>query len=467
MAAIFPQSSDGQTISIPAGVHIGHVALTQKNCIFAGAGIGKSTIKTDGSYGEMFRATLAGPCSYTLKNVTLDAGDLLGLVCVISADPGQEVYLKNVHITGHSGSMAIFNRHRLFIQNCLITGNSGAVYHYTGATDTYIDGLEVRGGKYALLANGPGRIHVNRLVGKFNYWSIPTYEEVVATGFGETHVDVASHVEANRSLYDCIRALTPIGALILGERLYCPKARKYDRVQTSSGHWTEVLGVSDGVLALDDWHLPDSWIPCPSPSGEATVYRVALGRLYSASPTRLGFTTSGATGYWRNVTGGKAKVPTPDSLVHVIRNGLGGGPRDVDSGGIHLTDTSSPGIFTDCSITGTFADCITPRVSGSRFYNCKAILGQDMGFTLDGNHHLSGCISDGNGYDGYYLVNGPSNLYNCIARNNGTQDDGSGGYGVVVADSDSQDSAIHVKFDGNKYEVGGVKTTSDGYPVEY
>jgi hypothetical protein len=462
---LFLQTTDGENIPVPAGVHTGYVALTKTNCVFEGVGP-ESVIRASGA-GEVIRGTSVGICNYTLKNLTIDCDNLPTVIAAISVDPGQEVYLENVIITGHVGSMAVLNRCKLYVKNLTITGDGGGVYHYTGAQVSYIDGLEVRGGKYAFLANAPGVIHLSRIKGRLNYWAVPSCEAVTATGFGEDYVDVVSHVEAHRNLYDCVRALTPVGSFSTLGRLYCPAAVKWDRVETSTGHWTEVLSVEDGMLMLDEWHLPGSWVPCDNPGGVATVYRVALGRLYAFTPTRLSFSTSGADGHWRTIEGEVAELPDT-TRVDIVRHGYTGGiPRDVDSGGIHITDTSSAVVITDCKIFGTFSDGITPRVSGSRLYNCHVSYGQDMGFTLHGKHFLYNCFANKNGYNGYYLFEGASELYNCVANSNGTHNDGSGGYGVVVSDTASTACKLHVVGQDNlEATVGGTRTSGDEYPYK-
>lgn len=464
MIDLFPQTVDGETIVIPAGVFTGRILLTKRNCVFIGAGVGKTIIRAaiDHDVNEMVRSTIVEG-HYTLKNLTIDCARNTNFQTALSADPGQDCTLENVHITGHVGSVALFNRHRMFLKNVTLTGDSGGIYHYTGAKVTYIDGLRQRGGKYTLLSTTDGLVTASDVTAEFNYWAIPTYETVSATGFGTTYVDVVSHVTAHRNLYDCVRALTPVGTFTPSDSLYCSGVKKWDRVETPSGCWAEVVSADrHGRFTLTTWHHPNSWAPCSTPTEEATVYRVALGRLYGTTPTRISFVTNGATGHWRTVDGKFAKTPTLGSLVHIIRHGYTGGiPRDVDSGAAHITDNAGPATLINWKVTGTFSDGITPRAPGCLLINCSVSYSQDMGFTLDGKHTLHNCSATYNGYNGFFLTNGPSELYNCTTGYNGTHNDGGGGWGLT-ADALSDECVLHVSCKNDL--SGGI---AGGTPLVY
>lgn len=444
MADLFPQTSDDQVITVPPGTHVGHIVLTKKRCRFVGTP-GQSIIKLDNSYNTAIRATALCE-SVTTEGITWDCRDLVAPGVGYEINSSIPLWTStNDVIQGHrKGSYAVYNRGAFRGTNLTIIGSGGALYHYTGSTELKIRGCLVVGGQFGFVNAGVGiGIDIEDLQARFDYWATPTYEQCTPTAYGATYVDVVSHVVGDRSLYDVVRALTPLGTFVSDAASpVVANARVWDRVEVAGVAWTQVLGVRhDGVLRLDQWRSWGGWYPVTAPvAATATLYRVSLGRLMGATVTRLDLQTGSSPGYahWRGVEGG---LTTPalvaGSRVDIVRHGLTNpAVRDVDTGIVHITDISTNAKLRGARARGGFSDQITLRGLGTKAYDCRARLGQDMGFTVDGTvgrQALDLCFAEQNGFNGFTVLGGPSDIRSSYANENGTHGDGYGASVYAVA----------------------------------
>jgi len=379
--------------------------------------------------------------------------------------------VENVRIEGHArGSIAVYNRGSFRGTNMEIIGDGGAIHHVTLATSTVIRGCTIRGGQYGFVNTAPSGIDIDGLDMNLDYWASPTYEAVTATAYGALYADVSSHVEGDRTLYDVLRYLSPVTTFTVSSGLTSSLVRVWDRVEMANGTWTQVLGFTGATTAvLDDWRKPLSWARAATPSGTATVYRVTLGRLIGHTPTRLLMQTGSLappSPRWRSVTGDTMATPTTGggSRLDIIR--AGSSNRDVDTGGIHVTETSSGARVTNCTVRGGWSDAITLRGSGSVAEDCTTDLGQDMGYTVDGTHGtvvMRRCIAKRAGRSGFAVIGGPSKLFDCEAYSNGTINDGSGDYGFTVTAA-AAGSKLQVRGGQNLDAlIAGAEVTAGGF----
>lgn len=438
MADLFPQSADDQTIVIPPGTHVGHIVLTRKRCKFVGTP-GASIIQLDNSYNTGIRCTVLAETVET-EGITWDCRNLVTPAVVYEINANIPLWTSTDDtILGHrKGNNAVYNRGVFRGNDLVIVGSGGGLYHYTGATEITIRGATIIGGQFGFVNVAPAGIDLRDVSGVFDYWATPTYEACTVVAFGESYVDVVDHVDADRSLYDVLRALTPLGTFTADEvSPIVAGARAWDRVEVADGRWTQVLGVRpDGVLRLDTWRAAQSWYPISTPTGTATLFRVSLGRyLGETQANRLSIKTNlGEPGYahWRGVEGGLTQPElVAGSRLDIVRHGLGGASaqRDVDTGFIHVTDTAVDAQLRRIRSRGGFSDQVSVRGLRTLVYDARVRLGQDMGFTVDGAvgpQELDLCVSDASGFNGFVLVNGPSVVRASFANENGTHGEGTG-----------------------------------------
>jgi hypothetical protein len=283
-----------------------------------------------------------------------------------------------------------------------------------------------------------GGIDIEDVTSIHDYWATPTYEAVTATAYDDLGVDVTSHVEADRSLYDVIRHLAPVLTFQVANGLRTTRARAWDRVEMTDGTWSQVLSIdSQGAAVFDEWREPGSWRPTTEPSGIATLYRVTMCRYLTGTATRLEMQSNDEppAPRWRYVTGGTAPTPSvaTGTRLDVVR--AGGSNRDTDTGACHITETAINARVKGWIARGGWSDQITLRGVGSTAEECSTDLGQDMGFTVDGTDGpctLTRCHAARTGRSGFHVTGGPSNLYACSAVGNGLHNDGSGDYGCAI-----------------------------------
>jgi hypothetical protein len=574
------QDAHDKVIQVPSGVTVGVIRLTRNNITFRGLGSDQSTIKADNSRPYVVDAGAivgGGVCTgVTLEDLTIDCDDIATMsVCIptnVSGGP-LRVTLRRVRIIGYGkNTIAILNGSRLICEDVEIIGNGTAIsiQGVSGAFSTYLKNVSIVGGVGGVLVAGslgqvPG-IFMRNVTIRLDYWAARTYETVTPTAFSSQYVDVASQVLADRSLYDVICVHTPITTFTVGDNLPA-SAREWDLVEMASGVWTQVITDDDDNLVLDDWRRANQWAPVNEPTGTATIYRIQMGRLYSATSTRIiisagdqytplahwrdvagtptvflrdtgntfkmerrngghnnevepvahGFITgdgpvhvgtSGtrpgglaaltsyyvirisdskfqlATSYANALTGtavtitdagtgehGVLRIPqiVAGTRMRILRSGIadpGVQPRDVDTGGVHITDAGYNSVMHNVYVSGGYSDMITVRDAGpfNLVSRCETELGQDMGFTVDGTtvpQNVIACKARTSGYKGYYLVGGPSVLTMCRADYCGLHDEGAQDSCGLSGDGGSVLQSV-VQLWGQGGRDGLVKT---GYPI--
>lgn len=468
MALAASTSTDDETIALAAGSHTGHILVSHTGCTVEGAGIDRTTIVLDGTYAEGTRPG-AAVATFTLKNLTIDCAGLSAVTAPLDIGGGIAAMTANsVRILDHyRGTTAVGNRGAFAGYGLEIVGNGGAVNHMAGATSTLIRGMRVVGGKFAFVSTAAAGIDLSGINGRSDWWASPTYEVVTATAYGSTYVDVSSHVEADRSLYDILRYLSPVTTFDAQTSLSSSLVQKRDRVEVADGRWTQVLGFGPGnQVILDEWRAAGKWKPVATPTGTATVYRVTIGTSYGYSGNRIFIQTGGGdpTGArWRGIDDDSTTASTPTtgggSRLDIIRNG--GSNRDTDSGFLHVTETATDAIVSNCSAYGWASDVFTMRGLRSSISDCYAEMGNDMDFTFDGTNGpvtATRCHAVRAGRTGFNLTGGPSNLYSCRADYNGFINDGGSDYGVTTT-SDCAGSILQIRGTGNLTGlIGGTVT---------
>lgn len=462
-------SSNGQTIELSLGATVGHFLVRHHDITIRGPKVGRAdaaTVRADGHYTTLFQTPFPVQTSngqpvskLTLRDVTLDADAVSSLVSVVggttSAGP-LEIVMENVAIIRtHKNTTAIVNTGVLTATGVTIVGSGGGINAGATSTATTLRTVSMHGGSFGLLCVGAGA-DISGLLGRFDYWAVPTYEAVTATGYGAAYADVTSHVTGDRNLYDVLRYLSPVTTFDAAGSLRSPLVQVYDRIEVADGTWTQVIGFGPGNTAmLDEWRAAGSWRVTSNPTGTATVYRVSLGRSYGYSGNRILMQTgqgfpSGAR--WRSVIGETMETPSTGggSRLDLIR--VGGSNRDVDSGGVHITADATSSVIRDSTVIGGWSDMITLRGAGTVAERCQADLGQDMCFTVDGTNDritVRNCHASRAGYTGFHLTGGPSDLYSCRADDNGTHNDGSSDHCGVTTTGDCVGSTLQVRGSGN------------------
>lgn len=452
MAIAFQTSAPDQTIAGSAGTKIGHGLVSHTGCRYAGAGKGVDIIQLDGTYAEGVRPG-ASVATFTIDNCTIDVADLPGVTSPLEIGGGIALLIAdNVEIRRHTkGSIAVYNRGVFRGSDIDIIGSGGGILHYTGATETTIRGARIHGGQYGFANTAAIGIDLDEMDIRLDYWATPTFEECDVVGYGEDYVDVGSHEESDRSLYDVLVAMNPLGTFTADDpEPMVSGARRWDLVEVGDGRWSQVLHVyADGSLLLDDWRVSQGWSIASTPSTTATIYRLALGRfLGSPSSNRLSTRSGGLPTYagWHAVEGGVESPSVVDgSKLRIVRHGLAGASavRDVDTGAIHITETAVNAKVRRVRARGGFSDLITLRGSNTRALDCYAELGQDMCFTVDGTvsrQQLDRCSAFRAGFNGFAVLGGPSDLRGCQADYCGVHGDGYG----VSADADAEGSTLDV-----------------------
>jgi hypothetical protein len=437
VGVIFPAASDDVIVTIPTGSHTGAILVNKANVTYRGGGRDLTTIRSDLTYNYTILPAAGIGGTITLEDFTIDAGDL-NLSIVVSVSTAHFV-MRRCRITNYSsGTIAIFNQSSIDMDDVEIIGNGPAYkIHSDVSSGNITSRLNVLGGTGGIIVTDGGLLGVVP-VGPISgcdidlaYYANPLGERnITPTSVGKYSVGVTTNVIADRSLYDVVVFRQAIGSFntsfTVGQPIpLASDVRRWDRLEASDGRWARVIEDADGQLVVDRWRSPRQWHVTSSFTGEATLYRPHLMRLYSWTETELSMLV-GNTPYtrWHYADGEAAQIPTltSGSLVDILRHGLNGGPRDVDVGGIHIPYSGRDSVISDTRVRSTFSDSITVRGRNIVSQRCSTSGGQDMGWTVDGLHYrqtLEDCEALSTGYNGFTIIHGPSTLINCTGSLNG------------------------------------------------
>lgn len=460
MGFVLQPTAHAQTVDVPIGITTGTLRTLYQGCELRGVGKRDDcVIKIDDAlgvhvglsipFGGGVPQTADGQpiSSYALCNLTIDADDLATLTTLLPASAlvgPTDLLLEDVLIKGHNAATLALGLNGVHwtMRRVEIRGDGSAITVSNG--NGHLRDVEVFGGRGGLIAAGNAtqtRFDARGFRGINAYWQGPSGEDVTATAYGDLYVDVESHEEDDRDLYDVLRVRTIVdeadevrdGAIV---PVVC---QVYDRVEDATGVWGQVDALTDdGFGIVVDWHRPNSWIPAAPPSDEVVVYRLTLGRLsdWTTKANRLSLRNGAGTPpspHWRSPTGGYAATPSVGggSRLDICRKKIG--VRDVDVGGIHLTDPCVDCLLEDVELVGWWSDQLSMRGLRNRARRVKVRLGQDIGITNTGQEVLlDDCDADANGFLGFLVQHAAGSPYsasvtmrNCRASDNGTHDNGS------------------------------------------
>jgi hypothetical protein len=442
MGLIFTQSADNEVITVPVGTTVGTVRVTKNNVTFRGSDRDTCIIQGDATFAFVFQISGATPSTnITVENCTIDCNNNPSITGAFGTDvPDLELLtLNNVKIIGvPRGGIAIVNEASLVCNSVEIVGDGGGIQCTQDAISTDTSGgVIIRGCKFGFVVSsgyGP-TVPVNLANMKIyhDYWANPTYEECEIVSVDATGVNVSSNETAHRSITDVIVLLVPTSHFVVGEEV---PYIQWGRAETSDGRWAQII---NGVIT--QWHGDGTWRPTPDPTDEyVTAYTVVLGKLWSATSQRLStYHSSSITPYphWRTPDG--RVVPTVfaqgATVCRILRANLNSTTtRDVDTGGIHCTDSALNPVVRNCYVRGGFSDCITVRSAGT-ISECLVEYGQDMGYTVDGTDgsiSVVNSVARGCGVHGFTFILGNSTLSRLKAYDNGIHKEY--GYGVRIDD---------------------------------
>jgi hypothetical protein len=430
MGLIFTQSADNEVITVPVGTTVGTVRVTKNNVTFRGSDRDTCIIQGDATFAVVFQASGSTPSTnITVENCTIDCNNNAGITAAFGTDlPDLELLtLNNVKIVGvKKAGLAILNEATLVCNNVEIYGDGGGIQCTQDAVATTITNTSVYGGKFGfVVSSGYGPTVEDIVLQNFkvypHYWASPTYESCTVTSVDAAGVNVVSNTLAHRSITDVIRLLKVESHFTVGSTSI--PGNEWDRVEVADGRWAQIRSGQ-----IDYWKAANSWRPAATPTGEyATVYKVILGKLWTASLTRVSTYLSDTVTpnpHWRDPTGKVVPLTVAQQATRcdILRADLQNlGVRDVDTGGIHCTDTCLNPSVINCYVEGGFSDCITIR-SESTITNCESRYGQDFGFTLDatdGPVNVVSCRAYFCGVNGFGFYNGNGTISNSYAEGNG------------------------------------------------
>jgi hypothetical protein len=447
---IFSQTVDGETLTVPVGVTSGVVRVTKNACTIEGTDRDNCIIRSDGSLGftNLIQSSGSTPVdSLTIRNCTLDMNNQSGMSLCVGSDLGalDVLYLDNVRIINtHRNTKAILNDSYLYCTDVEIWGTGGGLQITQRSHTTFVNGYKQYGGRFGIINSDVGPANTIESVCLWNceifldYWESPTYESADIVSVGQTYVEVASHVEADRSFADCLRLLNPIGTYD-ASLISPPFGEQWDRVELADGTWTYIESVIAGYRKLAPWRNAGTWNLHGPVTGTATVYSVVIGRMgeYTGNQLKLTFAGIWPTPRWRTVNGTTVVNPQATRL-DIIRHGISNpSVRDIDSGGIHLNKQCDAPYMNNIYVRGGFSDEITVRSRNAIVENCTVLYGQDMGFTMDsreGAQSYINCTAISSGVYGFTTVGsgGTITMLDVSAINCGWHGEGLYGIGVEI-----------------------------------
>jgi hypothetical protein len=425
------------TIVLPAGITNATLWISHTGVTVQGAGSDATTLVADGSATTaiVFPYYPGNPiASFALRGVTIDAGSaaLVGVLGATEWAGPLSLTVDDVRVIGLGPAEIAFTLGDIAVNvDDVEVQGDGRAFNLRGTSGT-IDGVTIEGGTGGFIVadhtstttQPATEIAISGVVARADYWQGPASDVMSPTAFAAGYVDVADTNSAMRAAYDVVRVLTPIatGSIVSGA-VAIAGVETFDRIETAGGAWAQVEGAGGGVAYVGAWHLPNSWIRTAAPANSTalTAYRPTLGRLNAG-----GWTATRLNVYrWRRVDGRAAATPSLVTGQRVeVRRARGGTGRDVDVGGVHFTAPCSGCSISDARFRGYFSDQVTLRGQDSTAERVSAELGQDMGFTIDGDGSLcSDCQATSNGYDGICVVSTATNatLISADVRHNGTQ----------------------------------------------
>lgn len=433
MALLFTQASDGQRIDMPAGLHVGHPLVTRDGCHFAGAGADRTIIRLDGTYGTGFQAgAVLG--EVTVSDCTIDCDLRAGITTAFNAQAAgfSKVILRRVRVINmHWIGTAVLDSSELDVETLWTEGSGGGVQVHTGATLARLRSVDVVGGKFGLVvsdSDDPGSIpglDVNGLTIDLLCSQSPTFEVATATAVSPTGI-ACSHVLAHRSPNDLVRVLVPVCDYDPDRTLRDQRASVGDRIECGNA-WTRITGISGTDRQLDPWREHES-MRRVDPSGPAVVYRCFYGGVLGYQEG-LVILRNG----WRTAAGEEMGTPllSAGHRVDIVRHGITGGPRDYDTGAVHVTKSALSPVIRRVSVRDGGSDLVSVRGPGGILSHCHASIGRDYAITVTAHHGaqtVEHCQAEDSGVGGFYLGGGASVLTSCRADRNGWN---GGGYGFA------------------------------------
>ena len=446
MAVLLATVAAGQTYQLPVGT--GHVEVAHDDCTIVGR---------PGAFPTYLQAMTAGrgPIVGTkVKGVTFDTGGSGSILAVLTTHPEtladlvlDDVTIRNVTWAG----TAIANGGRLTARGLTIEGEGGHIGVALTSTLTHLRGVTCLGGRFGLqVADGsyagvvPGvdvdGLSVDLMCSQSTRYETATDASAVTAG-GIS----CTHVLGHRSPNDLVRVLVPVCPFDPERTLRSALTVAGDRLETSNA-WTRITGIGpSGERLLDPWRAHGS-MRHVDPEGEATVYRCFYGGVYGYASGSITLRNG-----WRTAAGEAMAVPqlVDGHRVDIVRHGITGGPRDYDTGCVHVTKTALNPVLRNVTATDGGSDLFSGRAVGGRYLNCNARTGRDYVFTFTAHHgsqYVENCQAESGGVGGFYLGGGASKLVNCRADRNGWN---GGGYGFAVDPTPGADDATGSSISGD------------------
>lgn len=453
MALLFAQTADGQRIDMPAGLHVGQPLVTRDGCSFVGAGVDRTIIRLDGTYGTGFQP-LNKRVGTVISDCTIDCDYRANVTTALYAMIGglEDLTVRRVRVINmHRVGTAVVGAADLDAESIWVDHSmGGGVQVGLGATRTKLRTVEVRGGKFGLVVTDgvtPGSIPgldadgatIDLLCSQSPTFEVATASAVTAGGISCTHV------LGHRSPNDLVRVLVPVCPFDPERTLRSALTVAGDRLETSNA-WTRITGIGpSGERLLDPWRAHGS-MRHVDPEGEATVYRCFYGGVYGYASGSITLRNG-----WRTAAGEAMAVPqlVDGHRVDIVRHGITGGPRDYDTGCVHVTKTALNPVLRNVTATDGGSDLFSGRAVGGRYLNCNARTGRDYVFTFTAHHgsqYVENCQAESGGVGGFYLGGGASKLVNCRADRNGWN---GGGYGFAVDPTPGADDATGSSISGD------------------
>lgn len=391
------------------------------------------------------------------RNLCLDAnGHKYCVTAPLAAGP-RELVFQNCLFKGYTDFAVVAAGCRVVFENCEFWAKNAvtAVEISSGGRASFFNCRNYGGSLFIIAADGyrtPAPLVIG-CKGQLDYWATPANHSTYADSVDDD--SIALHVATSTALTqrDVVRYLTrkatgvTISAstttLTLTGLGWTPG--RWDRLVGGSGEWTQVLDVDDTYAYLDTWRASGKW-DVTTPPASATAYSVTLANVYQGTTSsfeiQMPDSLSGGSG-WRTVDGDPAVTPvaSANDVVEMVQL-LATGYKDV--GWLHFTSDSESGVISGCHCRGGNSDMITVRGEGHTVTGCVVERGQDMGYTVDGNHVLVGCKAVHSGVSGFAVISGVPQLSGCDVRLSGI---------VLNGNKDIRVTSGGVILDGHEYHV--------------